>query len=323
MNDLLDDIGETLAHLGRSWRRTPAGDRLAVDDLADAELVALNESLGAARRRFDAVHSRIASEIARRSRPEHGAEGLAKKNGYRTPVTLIAATTGTTVGEAAKLVSVGEATAPRRMFSGEDAPARHPFVAAALAAGEIGMPASSAIITMLDRIAMRVDRPTLDDAERTLIAQAHGLALDQLAKVITRAEAYLDPDGLQPHESEMRQMRSLRFFEREGMLCIDGKFDPVSGAPIRTAPWSPPNSATRPISGAPAAPRPTPTAWTAGRMLRTSTAPPAPSSTVPGARSATTLEREPSPSVTPTPCCSSPSICSDATAPTSRSTAPR
>ena len=90
------------------------------------------------RRMLEADHSQIAAEIARRSRPDLGPDSLAKTQGYRNPTALIAATTGTTNGEAARLVQVGEATAPRQLLSGETAPARHPHIAAAMAAARIG-----------------------------------------------------------------------------------------------------------------------------------------------------------------------------------------
>lgn len=235
MNDPLVTLLDAIAGVGDAWPVSASGQRLAVESLDQAQLVAANESLGRLRRHLDAVHSRVASEIARQSRPELGPDGLAKKHGYRNPIALVAATTGTTNGDAARLVAVGEATTPRRTFSGEDAPARHPHVAAGLASGSIGMPAASAIIAMLDRVAFRCDRETLDAAEQTLVQQAAGLTLDQLAKVIARAEAHLDPDGLEPKESELRADRSVHMFERAGMLHLRATLDPETAAPVKTA----------------------------------------------------------------------------------------
>ncbi len=235
LSDPLANVGDALAIVSEAWPVSALGERLPVDALSHAELVALNDAIGALRRGTDAVHARVASEIARQSRPEAGAESLAKKNGYRNAAVLIAATTGTTVGDASRLVAVGEATAPRRTFSGVDAPARHPHVAAALASGRIGMPAASAIISMLDRVAFRASPSDLEDVERMLAAQAPGLSLDQLGKVIARAEAHLDPDGLEPKEQELRGERSLVMFERAGMVHLTAKLDPESAAPVKAA----------------------------------------------------------------------------------------
>lgn len=235
MNDPLAHLLDALDGVGGSWPVSAGGERLPIESLDEAQLVAANDHLGRLRRHLDAVHARVASEIARKSRPELGPDGLAKKHGYRNPIALVAATTGTTNGDAARLIAVGEATAPRPTFSGEDAPARHPHVAAGLSSGSIGMPAAAAIIAMLDRVAMRCDHEILDAAEQTLVQQAAGLTLDQLAKVIARAEAHLDPDGLEPKESELRADRSLHMFERAGMLHLRATLDPETAAPIKTA----------------------------------------------------------------------------------------
>ncbi len=234
-DDPIGGLADALAVVSDAWPVDPRGSHVDIDTLDQAELVALNSTIGALRRRVEAVHARVASEIARQSRPELGSEGLAKKNGYRSPAVLIAATTGTSVGDASRLVAVGEATAPRRTFSGADAPARHPHVAEALSAGRIGMSAASAIIAMLDRVAMRAGLEERDRAERMLCEQAAGLSLDQVGKLIARAEAWLDPDGLEPQEHELLGERIMNMYERAGMLHVNAKLDPEAGAPFRAA----------------------------------------------------------------------------------------
>src|SRR5690606_26753542 len=134
----------------------------------------------------DALRAAMGAEIARESRPELGTESLAKQQGFRNPVTFVAATTGISPGEADRLIKVGEAIAPRPTLTGDTAPPRHPHVAAAVNAGRIGRDAAAAIIRMLDRVSIRADRDAADRVEATLAEQAEGLALDQLAKVIAR-----------------------------------------------------------------------------------------------------------------------------------------
>lgn len=208
---------------------------MPLDGLSNVQLVELNDAIGAVRRRVEAVHVGVAAEIARRSRPDAGPDSLAKKNGYRSAAQLIAASAGTTVADAARLVAVGEATAPRRTLTGADAPARHPHVGDALASGSIGIAAASAIIQMLDRVAMRAIPATCDDVERMLAHQAPGLGLDLLRRAIARAEAYLDPDGLEPKEHELRGRRGLVMFQRDGMLHLSATLDPESAAPVKAA----------------------------------------------------------------------------------------
>lgn len=211
------------------WRGVDAAS------LSDSELIAVNERFSRMRRMLDADQTRLAAEIARRSRPELGPESLAKTQGYRNPVALIAATGGTSTGDAARLVRVGEATAPRQLLSGEKAPARHPHVAEALAAATLTERAAGAIIGLLDRVALRSGADAVEVAERTLVAQAPGLTMDQLARVLVRAEAWLDPDGVAPREDEKRGLEQLTLREVDGMIELAGRFTPEHGAPVKVA----------------------------------------------------------------------------------------
>lgn len=201
-----------------------------------SRLIAVNDALGVARRLLEAAETQVAAEIARQSRPELGSDSLAKVNGFRNATALLASTLGTSTSEASRLVQVGDATAPRLLLSGGQAPARHPHVGAALRSGSIGALAASAIVSMLDRIALRAAPADLDRAEQTLAAQAPGLTLDQLSKVLARAEAHLDPDGVQPREEELRADRFLKLHEdRSGMLHFTGALDPEHGAAFLVA----------------------------------------------------------------------------------------
>lgn len=226
----MDALLEAVTVAREVW---PAG---LVEGIDGARLLAVNDALGTARRLLEAASTQVAAEIARQSRPELGADSLAKANGFRTATALLASTLGTSNGEASRLVQVGDAIAPRLLLSGGEAPAKHPHVGEALRAGSIGALAASAIVAMLDRVALRANPADLDAAERTLARQAPGLTLDQLSKVIARAEAHLDPDGVQPREEELRAQRFLRVQEdRSGMLHLTGAFDPEHGAAIMVA----------------------------------------------------------------------------------------
>ena len=215
----LDGIAKALAALAA------AGGDGAPEALTPGDLVAVGQAFGALIRHVDAAFAPVAAEIARQSRVELGKDSLAKKQGFRTPVALIQATTGSSAGEAIKIVQVGEATAPRTSLIGEELPAPHPHVAAALAIGTLGMSAASAIIGLIDRLALRVDAARLDAAERELSQRAPGLRADELARLLTRAEALLDPDGVEPRHEECRAKRSLMIHERDGMLHLTGVFD--------------------------------------------------------------------------------------------------
>jgi len=148
---------------------------------------------------------------------------------------LLAAITGSSSGEAARFVKVGEATAPRTTLTGETRPAKRPHVQQALRSGLIGMSAAGAIVGLLDRIAPRVPHEKMDEAERLLVEQAPGLNAEQLGKLIVRVEAWLDPDGVAPREEEHRAARTLSITQRGGMLHFNGAFDAESGASLKAA----------------------------------------------------------------------------------------
>ena len=203
--------------------------------LTTAELVAVNQAFGALRRQVDAAFAPVAAEISRQSRSELGGESFAKRQGFRSPVAFISTTTGASVAEAVKLVQVGEATAPRASLSGVVRPARHPHVAAAVRSGRLGVSAASAIVRLLDRIAPGVDTARLALAEGELVDLAPGMRPDELARLLARAEAHLDPDGVEPSHDDRRAERSLVIQERDGMLLLTGRFDVETGAPIKAA----------------------------------------------------------------------------------------
>ena len=223
MNDPLATFADAVTAIGDAWRSGTDGERIAIDELCQTELVALNDALAVTQRRLDGLRAQVAAAISRESRPELGAESLAKRNGFRNATAFIAATAGTSMGEAGKLVSVGNATAPRRTLTGERMPAKHPHVAKATASGAIGTQAADLIVKMLTRVALRCSPGAIDQAEEALVDQARGLTLDQLGKVIVRAEAFLDPDGLEPKAEQLRAERSFVMYERDGRLSFNGQ----------------------------------------------------------------------------------------------------
>ena len=230
MSTALSPLHEALAALDDAW--ADAGE---VAELSRAELMAANAALGALKRRVDALAVQVAAGIAHESRAELGAESLAKQAGFRTPAALIAATTGVSTGDAARLVKVGEAVAPRVDLVGERMPAKYPAVEAALSAGQVGAAGAAVIVEFLDRARIGGDRDVVADVEERLVERAVGLSLDDVRRLVKRAEILLEQDKLEAREEERRASRSLTFFERDGMLHLSLVTDVESGAPIRTA----------------------------------------------------------------------------------------
>lgn len=223
-------LHEALSRLDAAW--ADAGDSA---DLSREQLIAVGESIGVLQRRLDAVHVSVAACISHESRPELGAEGLAKQQGFRNAAALIAAATGVSVGDAARLVKVGEATAPRADLLGARLPAKYPLVQAALASGALGAQAAAMIIAMLDRCRVAAGAERAAEGEQLLAEAAVGLALDAVRKLVVRVEAWLDPDGIEPKEEERRSKRSLTMFERDGMVHLNARLDVETAAPIVAA----------------------------------------------------------------------------------------
>lgn len=229
MSSPLDALAATVDVVRDLW----SGEQ--VETLGGTDLVKVNNLLGTARRQLEAALATVAAEISRQSRPELGPGSLAKKHGFRNANSLLSGSLGTTGGEAAKLIDVGEATAPRVLLTGETAPARFPHVAAALSAGRIGAAAASVITTMLKRVQLRAGAAAIDEAEQALVAQAPGVSIDLLRKVVRSAEAFLDPDGVAEREEELRAKRYLRMWEdADGALMFNGRVDPEHAAPVKT-----------------------------------------------------------------------------------------
>ncbi|UXW86444.1 HNH endonuclease [Microbacterium azadirachtae] len=230
MTGHLHPLHEALERLDEAW-----GDADEAGQLSRRQLIAVTEALGLLHRRLGAMLAEVAACVAHESRTELGAASLAKEQGFRSAAQLIATTTGATAGDASRLVKVGEATAPRRNLLGEATPPKYPAAQRALAAGTLSAPAVAAIIALLDRVRLTLSAGETVEAERLLVDRAQGLSLDDVRRLVTRAEAWLDPDGVAPREQEQRDRTSLSIFERDGRIHLDGDFDAARGAPIVAA----------------------------------------------------------------------------------------
>ncbi|MGN8025047.1 DUF222 domain-containing protein [Microbacterium sp. 22242] len=230
MPNTLDPLLEAIALLERAW-----ADAESSSDLSRPQLVAMNEAIGLVRRRLEAVHAEVAAGIAHESRRELGPESLARQQGFRNPALLIATTTGASTGDAARLVKVGEATAPRTNLIGEGLPAKLPQVRTALRAGRIGATTADLIVTFLDRILLKIGRERAGEVELLPVDKAAGLSVDEVRRLITRLEAHLDPDGVAPREEELRAKASMTMFQRDGMLHLSAVLDPERAAPVQAA----------------------------------------------------------------------------------------
>ena len=231
----LDALRAAWADAMPAFGALPGTAQVELEQMSDAGLVGVADLIARARRDADALLVRVGNEIARRSGPEFGDTGLAKKQGFHNAARLLAATTGGSRSEASRLIAVGAATAERQSFTGEYRPAPHQHVAAALSAGMISADAAAAVTSMLDRVGARADPALADVTEQALVELAVVAPLDLVMRGVREAEARLDSDGVEPREDALRGERSLTMFESGGMLHLRARLDPETGAPIKAA----------------------------------------------------------------------------------------
>ena len=218
--------------------------------LGDEELLSAQRAIAEVRRRLDAQAASVAGEIAHRSRRELGHQGLAQSRGLRTAEGLIAQVTGGSTREARSLVKAGEllpVEAPR-----PSAPPQAVWltvIGEAVGAARISVEAAEVIRTRLTA-AVRDDSTMtgpsaeqLDQASRTLVVEAPGLSIEQLAVRAARVRDELDLVGVSAREEELRDKRFLRVSKQlGGMTRLNGLLDPESAAivvPILDAATSP------------------------------------------------------------------------------------
>ncbi|MDN4480895.1 HNH endonuclease [Demequina muriae] len=218
-------------------------------ELSEGVLLEVQAGVSDVKRDADLLLAAACAEIARRSAPELGSTGLARKQGFSEPTTMIAALTGGSRREADRLIRAGRvmADAEEQVRREHDAAANgvtarepeeptYPVVARALSAGRISVEIAAQITRMLDSVSGAATRDQVALAERTLVERAPGLSAEQFAPIVLRWR-----DGLAARDAEERQKRMAqeRYLvikdEADGAVRISGVLDPVTAAPIRTA----------------------------------------------------------------------------------------
>lgn len=247
--------------------------------LPDAELLDLQRDLAEIARRVSASAAAVAAEIAHRSRPDLGYEGLAQRVGARTPQRLVQRLTGGSSREAATLVRIGsliplggatiegggpgsatdeaqpspaEPVSLDDSATGRDAAApAMPWlseVGVAVAAGRLGLDAADAIRGGLGQPDAAIEAEQLGRAASRLLDVAATLTVEQLAAEARAERAQLDSAGVAEREAALRERRYLHLFPQpDGMTRIAGLLDPESASLVSSAV----DAATSPRRGGP------------------------------------------------------------------------
>jgi hypothetical protein len=196
----------------------------ALEHADDSELMQL-VAASALNERLARVHSTVlAGEVARRSAPELGHDGLAQRSGHRTPQKLIQATTGVGSRDAAQAVRVGGL--------GET----HPWLAAvarAVASQQLSTDAADSIRAGLGAPTDDVPASVLAAAAERLLTECAELDADHVYRVARDARDELDAVGIVDRERAARQARELRVQRlRDGSVRIVWQLDPLEGSVV-------------------------------------------------------------------------------------------
>jgi hypothetical protein len=185
----------------------------------------------------------IAGEVAHRSAPELGSQGLAQRAGARTPEQFIKTTTGVTGRDAVTSIRVGsmmrEAAVEGQIDSatGEISVQSQPWLAAvtgALNCRSISIEAAEAIRSGLGSPNSAITEAQLTDAAGQLVEAARRLDPDALAREARAFRDELDALGAALREQERRQKRSLRLYvQADGTTKLVWIMDPETAATVR------------------------------------------------------------------------------------------
>jgi len=193
-------------------------------EVNDAELLRLIAASALNERTARAHSAVLAGELARRSAPELGHDGLAQRSGWRTPERLLQATTGGTSRDAAQAVRIGGLAES------------HPWletVAAGVAQGRISTDAADSIRAGLGAPSDDVPATVLADAAARLTDEAGEHDADRLFQLARDARDELDVVGIVDRERAARQARELRVQRlRDGSVRVVWRLDPVEGSVV-------------------------------------------------------------------------------------------
>lgn len=200
---------------------TDVADYRALDE---STLLTLNILTAQAARLTQTHAALLAGEIARRSAPELGSQGLAQRAGHRTPEQLVKITTGASGRAATTAVRTGVLLGQLadegaiNAVTGEVAVPAQPWlrpVSVAVRAGELSVEAADAISFWLGSPNSAVTADQLAELAVELVTVARvrpdgtaGLDVDQLMKLTRMRREEADLDGVRIREDEQRAARA-------------------------------------------------------------------------------------------------------------------
>jgi hypothetical protein len=219
-------------------------DAASLAAVSDTELLALSQQAEELGRVVDGVRVLAAGEIADRSRPGLGVDGLASHRGCRHAAELLERATLVSGVTARTRMAAGAYLRSAVSLTGELLPAAFPEVRRAVADGILSLDAAGAIIRALGPVRDRgADPEVIRVAESELLAAATGRPGTDAAAAATPDEVrvmaqtwalVLDPDGALPDDSKGLRRRELSIGRlREGTVPLRGELLPEVAAQLQ------------------------------------------------------------------------------------------
>jgi hypothetical protein len=212
-----------------------AADILGLDDAA---LLKAQSLVSAHRRQLDLYSALVAGEISHRSRRDLGGSGLAQREGFATPESLIQMVSGATRAEAVKFVSVGSLMAQTELAETEvttptdsaSTPWEAPLVDAVLK-GVVSVDAVESIRRGLGDVDAAITQTALREATERLVEDSSTMTSDQLYRHARDMRDALDADAVARREKEQHDQRYFRAYtRRDGMVAGSFLYGPEDGA---------------------------------------------------------------------------------------------
>ena len=215
-------------------------------EVNDAELLELARLSATQQRLANSLSAVLAGEVARRSAPALGKDGLAQRTGHRTPQELFRVTTGSTAREAVTAVKIGQLASDAAdaaagvpvvdPATGELVESLMPWlhsVGRAVSAGTLPIAAAESIRNGLGAPSENVPADRLAVAAEMLCGEASVLDADRLFRRARDVRDELDEAGVADREEARRQQRSLTFRKLpNGMSRLVWDMDPETAAHV-------------------------------------------------------------------------------------------
>ncbi|MBK4346184.1 HNH endonuclease signature motif containing protein [Lacisediminihabitans changchengi] len=205
-----------------------------LEALSADEFLALTADLRSVRRALDHAQTQVAGELAHRSAPHLGGDGIARRAGHSRPGLFLAELWQLTSAEGVRLCEVGEATRAATAVDGSALPARYPAIGEALATGAVSADAAAVIVHELEQAAPRCSADARLAGERALVDHAPGLTVKQVAGIARHVRDHLDQDGAEPRDVIRRHRRSLTMVQLpDGMTRFVWTMPPETAGLVR------------------------------------------------------------------------------------------